>query len=92
MTEEQRRERLRLRRVKDRARRKTKKPQEEKKRSSVTEDYQKQRQTTLKRVKRGDENELEANIRLEKAVSRKQLRLAWRQKKLEEQNLGMVEL
>ena len=77
MTEEQRRERLRIRRLKDRARRRTKKKlQEEKKRSSVTEDHEKQRQATLKILKRGDENELERNLRLEKVVASKQLRLA----------------
>ena len=66
MTEEQRRERLRIRRKKDRARRRTKTQlQEEKKRSLVTEDHEKQCQVTLKRLKRGDENELERNLRLE---------------------------
>ena len=57
-TEEQRKERLRIRREKDRARRSsTKKLQEEKKRVSVTEDHEKQHLATLKRFKRGDENE-----------------------------------
>ena len=41
-TEEQKIERLRIRRKKDRARRRTKKLQEEKKRSSKTEDHEKQ--------------------------------------------------
>ena len=41
-TEEQRKERLRIRREKDRAGRRTKKLQEEKKRSSETEDHEKQ--------------------------------------------------
>ena len=50
-TEEQIKERLRIRRDKDRARRRTKKLQEEKKRSSETEDYEKQRLATLKRLK-----------------------------------------
>ena len=45
--------RLRIRREKDRARRRTKKLQEEKKRSSETEDQQ--CLATLKRLKRGDE-------------------------------------
>ena len=53
-TEEQRKERLRIRREKDRARR-TKKIQEEKKRSSETEDHEQQRLATLKRLQRGDE-------------------------------------
>ena len=35
----------------------------------------KQRLATLKRVKRGDDNELERNLRLEKVVSSKQHRL-----------------
>ena len=47
-TEEQRKERLRIGRVKDRARRITKKLQEEKKRSLETEDHEKQRLTILK--------------------------------------------
>ena len=50
-TEEQRKERLRIRREKDRARRRTKKIQEEKKKSSETEDHGKQRLATLKRLK-----------------------------------------
>ena len=50
-TEEQRKERLRMRRrEKDRARRRTKKLQEEKKRSSETEDHEKQRLAILKRI------------------------------------------
>ena len=64
VTEEQRRERLRIRREKDRAKKKNKKNnyKRKKKRSSVTEDNENQRQATLKRLKRGDENELERNI------------------------------
>ena len=45
----------RIRHEKDRARRRTKKLQEEKKRSSETEDHEKQRLATLKRLKRDDE-------------------------------------
>ena len=75
-TEEQRKERLRIRRKKDRARRRTKKLQEGKKRSSETEDHEKQRLVTLKRLKRGDENELERKIKLEKVVDSKHFRLA----------------
>ena len=56
-TEEQKKERLRIRREKDRARKRTKKTQEGKKRSSETEDHEKQRLATLKRLKRGDDNE-----------------------------------
>ena len=52
---------------KDRTSKGTKKLQEEKKRSSDTDDHEKQRLATLKRLKRGDENELEINLRLEKA-------------------------
>ena len=66
-TEEQRKERLRIRREKDRARRRTK----GKKSSPDTDDYEKQRLVTLKRLKRG-----EVDLRLEKVVASKQLRLA----------------
>ena len=59
-TVEQRKERLRKRREKDRARRRTK----GKKRSPDTDDYEKQRLATLKRLKRG-----EVNLRLEKVVA-----------------------
>ena len=75
-TKEQRKERLRIRHKKDRARRRTKKVQEEKKRSSETEDHEKQCLATLKRLKRGDKNELARKLRLEKVVASKQLRLA----------------
>ena len=54
-TEEQRKERLRIRLEKDRETRTTKKLQEEKIRSSETKDYEEQRLATLKRLKRGDE-------------------------------------
>ena len=43
---------------------------------SETEDYEKQRLATLRRLKRGDENELERSLRLEKMVASKHLRLA----------------
>ena len=66
-TEEQRKESLRIRREKDRARRRTK----GKKKSPDTDDYEKQRLATLKRLKRG-----EVDLRLEKVVASKQLRLA----------------
>ena len=66
-TEEQRKERLRIRREKDRVRRRTK----GKKRSPDTDDYEKQRLATLKRLKRG-----EVDLRLEKVVTSKHLRLA----------------
>ena len=49
-TDEWMKERLRRGREKDRARRITKKLQEENKRSSETEDHEKQRQATLKRL------------------------------------------
>ena len=39
--------------------------QEEKKRSSETEDHEKQRLATLKILKQGDENKLERKLRLE---------------------------
>ena len=38
--------------------------------------HKKQRLATLKRMKRGDDNELERSLRLEKVVASKQLRLA----------------
>ena len=41
-----------------------------------TENHEKQRLATLKRFKRDDDNELERNLRLEKVVASKQLRLA----------------
>ena len=63
-TEEQRKESLRIRREKDRARRRTK----GKKRSPDTDDYEKQRLATLKRLKRGD-----VDLRLKKVVASKQL-------------------
>ena len=66
-TEEQRKERLRIRREKDRVRKRTK----GKKRSPDTDDYKKERLATLKRLKRG-----EVDLRLEKVVASKQLRLA----------------
>ena len=66
-TEEQRNERLSIRHKKDRARRRTK----GKKRLPGTDDYDKQRLATLKRLKRG-----EVYLRLEKVVANKQFRLA----------------
>ena len=66
-TEEQRKESLRIGREKDRARRRTK----GNKRSPDTDDYEKQRLATLKRLKRG-----EVDLRLEKVVASNQLRLA----------------
>ena len=61
---------MRIGREKDRVRRRTKKLQEEKKRSSETEDHKKQSLATLKRMNRGDENKLERKLRLEKVVTR----------------------
>ena len=60
-------ESLSIRREKDRARRRTK----GKKRSPDTDYYEKQRLATLKRLKQG-----EVDLRLEKVVASKQLRLA----------------
>ena len=62
MTEEQRRERLRIRCKKDRAKGTKIIYKRKKKRLSVTEDNENQRQATLKRLKRGDENKLERNV------------------------------
>ena len=50
--------------------------QEDKKRSSETEDHEKQHLATLKILKQGDENELERKLRLEKVVASIQLGLA----------------
>ena len=66
-TEEQRKESQTIRSQKDRVRRRTK----GKKRSPDTDDYEKQRLATLKRLKRG-----EVDLRLEKVVASKQVRLA----------------
>ena len=66
-TEEQRKESQTIRSQKDTARRTTK----GKKRSPDTDDYEKQRLATLKRLKRG-----EVDLRLEKVVASKQVRLA----------------
>ena len=82
---------MRIRCEKDRARR-TKKVKEEKKRSLETKQHQKQRLTTLKRLKRGVENELERKLKLEKVVASKQLGWPWRRKKKEEQDGRMVQL
>ena len=82
-TEEQRKERLRIRREKDRARR-----SKGKKWSPDTDDYEKERLATLKRLKRGDENELERKLRLAKMVATKQLRLA---KETDEERRGRLE-
>ena len=76
-TEEQRKERLRIRREKDRARRRTK----GKKRSPDTDDYEKQRLATLKRLKLG-----KVDLRLEKWSLANSLGWPWRQKKKEEQD------
>ena len=62
--------RLRIVLEKDRARRITKKLQEEKKRSSETEDQENQHLATLNRLKQGDENELERKLRPENVVAR----------------------
>ena len=58
-TEEQGKERLRIRRDNEKI-----------------ENHEKQRLATLKILKRGDDNELKINLRLEKMVAGKQLRLA----------------
>ena len=47
---------------------------------------------TLKRLKRGDENELERKLRLEKVVASKQLRLAVETEEEEEQDWRMMQL
>ena len=91
-SEEQRKEWLRIRRKNYRARKRTKKLQEEKKRSSETEDYEKLCLANLYKLKQVDENELERKLRLEKVVASKQLRFACRCKKKEEQDWRMMQL
>ena len=71
-----------MRREKDRARR-----SKGKKRSPDTDDYEKERLATLKRLKQGDENELERKLRLAKMVATKQLRLA---KETDEERRGRL--
>ena len=70
----ERKERLRIGLENYRIRKITNKLQEEQKRSSETEDHGKQRLATLKRLERGDDNELERKLRLEKVVTNKHLR------------------
>ena len=72
-TEEQRKERLRIRRE-----------------NQKIEHHEKQHLVTLKRLKRGDNNELKRNLKLEKVVAGKPLRLAV--KKKEEQDWRMMQL
>ena len=67
-----------------------KQPREENKRSSETEDHKNQCLATLKRLKRGDENELERKLRLEKVFASIQLRLAMETE--EEQDWRMMQL
>ena len=74
--EEQRNERLGIRRENDRARRRTKKYKTKIKGCKKTKDHQKQHLATLKRLKRGAGNELERKLILEKVIASKQLRLA----------------
>ena len=90
-TEEQMKERLRIRCEKNRAaRRRTKKLQEVKKSSSETEYNEKKCLAALKRLKQDDENELERNLRLEKVVNSSGW--SWRWKKKEEQDWRMMQL
>ena len=49
---------------------------EDKTRNRKTENHKKQCLATLERLKRGDDNESERNLRLEKKIASKQLRLA----------------
>ena len=74
--EELRKESMRIRSGKGRARRRTKKLQVEKKRLSETEDHEKQLRDTLKKLKKCDENELETRLILENIVTSKLLRVA----------------
>ena len=52
----------------------------------------KQRLATLKRLKKGDNNELKRNLRLEKVVANKQLRLAMETEKERKQDWRMMQL
>ena len=56
---------------------------------SETEDHETQRLATLKRLKRGYENELEKKLRLEKVVASKQLRLAM---EMDEERKGLEKM
>ena len=56
--------------------------------SSETEDHEKQRLATLKRLKGGEENELERKLRLKKVIASKQLKLAV---ETDEERRGRVE-
>ena len=65
----------------------------EKKRSSETEDHEKQCLATLKQFKQGDENELERKLRLERRWSLgNSSGWPWRRKKKEEQDWRMIQL
>ena len=55
----------------------------------LTEKHKKQRLATLKRLKRGDDNELERNLKLEKVVYSDQL---WLAEEKEEQDWRMLQL
>ena len=59
-----------------------------KNRSSETEDHEKQRLATLKRLKQGDENKLERKLGLEKVVASKQIKLA---EETDEERRGRLE-
>ena len=50
--------------------------------------HKKQRLATLKRLKRGDDNELERSLRLKKVVASKQLRLAMETARRKKSNTG----
>ena len=75
-TEEQIKERLRIRRENEKI-----------------ENHEKQRLATLKKLKRGDDNELKRNLRPEKVVTGKQLRLAVEtEERKKEQEWRMMQL
>ena len=80
-TELLKKERLTIGYEKDRMRKRQNKKDNQnitrgKERSSESEDREKQRLAILKILKRGDENEFERKLRLEKVVTNKHLRLA----------------
>ena len=75
-TDELRRERLRIRLEKDRARRSTKKNYKRKRKDRQKQKTMRAAPSHSQRLKQGDENELERNLRLDKDVASKQLWLA----------------
>ena len=57
-----------------------------------TENHEKQRLATLKRLKQGDDNEMKSNVRLERVVTSKQLMLTVETEEEKEQDWRMMRL